>query len=287
MQKSNQKFLWIYIARPYSWIGAISIALLANVISTGNLTLNSALLEDVLITLVSWISAILLLEYLHRDTDKRIRSLSPFIFILIILILILAYKNPYTLILLFLAIPVGILYASKTRSWFISGFSFMFRGIWEVYIFLTILFFHHYYNINSVFYIILIIYCLTISRNLVGDMRDVKYDKFTFPNRYGLKASYLISGVLILIPIFLIKNLVVSLPLIFYLFLLALIRDSYISHRIFTLTTAFFLINYVAYFLNAYLCLAFINTLFIATLLNFTYNLTPRRANEDRNNVHS
>lgn len=286
IQISNQKFSWIYIARPYSWISIVSIALLANVIATGSLVFNLALIEDVLIALGLWVLAILFLEYLHRHTDKRIQSLSPFIFALIILILILCYKNPYTLILLFLAILASLFYASKTKNWFIGRFSFVFRGVWEISGFLMILFFHYYYNVSSVFYIMLIIYFLTTARNLVGDVRDIKYDKFTFPKKYGLKASYFVSGILILISIFLTKNLIVSMPLIFYLFLLILIRNSYILHRIFTLTTAFFLINYIVYFLNSYLCLFFINVLFIAVLLNFTYNLTSRKVNKEQNNIY-
>lgn len=280
MQNNNKKLYWIYTIRPYSWIGVISIAILANVIANGGIEFNFTLTEDALIALGLWIMVIFLIEYLQRFTDERIKTSLPFIASSIVLLLILYFKNPYTIILLVFGILIGSLYGFKTKDLFISRFSFMFRGFLEVLLFSVILFFHRYYDIYFVFPVILIIYFVTISRNLIGDIRDVECDQFTFPKKYGIKASYLIAGVLIIFSILLSKSLSVSLPLIVYLFLLALIRDAYFLHRFFVLTTIFFFVNFTLYFLNNHSFIFFSNLLFIGTLLNFTYDLTPRKSNK-------
>ena len=278
--QNNKKKSWIYITRPYSWAGVVSIAMLANIIAVGGVVFNIVLLEDILIAVGLWITIIFLIEYIQRFTDKRIKSLLPFVVMLIILLTVLFFKNPYTMILLIFGVLVGLLYGLKTKDLFISGFSFMFRGVLEVLLFLVILFFHHYYDIHFVFPIILIIYFITISRNLVGDIRDVNYDQFTFSKKYGVKLSYLVVGALIIISIFLSNSLIVSLPLIIYLFLLILIRDAYFLHRIFVFTTLFFFVNYIFYFLNDYSSMFFSNFLFIGVISNFTYNLTSRKSNK-------
>lgn len=280
MQNSSQKLSLIYTVRPYSWVGVIFIALLANIISSGSLLYNLILFEDILVALGIWIMSIFLSEYLQRFTDKRIKTVVPFIVMLMVLLLILYFKNPYTIVLLIFGILIGSLYGLKTKNLFISRFSFLFRGFLEILLFLIILFFHYYYDIYFVFSIILIIYFITISRNLIGDIRDISYDQFTFPKKYGVRVSYLVAGTFIVISIFLSNNLIVSLPLIFYLFLLILIHDAYFLHRFFVLTTLFFFVNYILCILNDNSSIFISNLLFIGVALNFTYDLTPRKSNK-------
>ena len=268
----------LIITRPYSWISIILVGLLANVVVTKNFIININLITDIFVAILSWFIAIFIVEFFHKKIDKR-EPISPLLPILLIIILsfILLYRNAFTMLFLLIIIVTDLAYASKVKKWFLSSFSFMLRGVLEVCIFLIILFSHSFYSINEVLPLILAIYFLTNSRNLIGDIRDVKFDKFTFPKKYGIKTSYVVSFILILFSIIMINNLAVTTPLIIYLFILIFLRDAYLLHRIFVLTTTFFLMNHIMFLLR--INLIFTNILFIAVLLNFTYPLVPRKSN--------
>lgn len=268
----------LLITRPYSWIGIILIGLLSNIAITKRFILGGDLFWDIFTALIIWYVAIFLGEYLHRKIDKRglTRPTIPLIFS-VMLALILFYKNMAALIFLPIIILADTVYSMKIKNWILSRFSFMFRGILEVSIFLIIAFFHNNYAIYKFIPLLLIIYLLTNSRNLIGDIRDLKFDRYTFPNRYGVDVSYLVSLGFIIMSILLSPNLLVAFPIISIMLLIFLYRNAYILHKIFVISAAFFYMNYIFFILDENLIL--VNILFLATLLNFTYDLVPRKSN--------
>lgn len=269
----------LIIIRPYSWGGIILLGILANVIATKGLVLNADLAVDVFSALLIWSSSVYILEFFHQKVDNRepVTLLLPAVLIFILLS-IMAWKNALTSLFSLLVIIVSVvIYSSKIKKSPLSGFSFMLRGLVEVNIFLIILFFHSFYDINSIFPVLLAIYFMTNSRNLIGDIRDVKFDKYTFPKKYGVRASYVISTVLLLLAIFNAYNFEVTFPLIAYILVIALSRDAYFLHRIFVVTTIFFYANYILFVLNESIIL--VNILFVSILLAFTYSLVPRKSN--------
>lgn len=269
----------LIITRPYSWGGIILLGILANVIATKGLVLNADLTVDVFTALLIWSSSVYILEFFHKKVDSRepVTLLLPAVLIFI-LVSIMAWKNALTLLFSLLVIIVSVvIYSSKIKKFPLSGFSFMFRGLIEVNIFLIILFFHSFHDINSIFPVLLAIYFMTNSRNLIGDIRDVEFDKYTFPKKYGVQASYVISTILLLLAIFNAYNFEVTFPLIAYILVLALSRDAYFLHRIFVVTTIFFYANYILFVLNESIIV--VNILFVSIILTFTYSMVPRKSN--------
>ena len=268
----------IVMSRPYSWAGIILLGILANILVNNGLFLGSGILIDVSTAFIAWIAATSIVEFFHRKIDGRGMTSPIFpIFFVAFFIIISVYNNVLTLILIVIIIVSDVLYSMKIKDCFFSAFSFMIRGVLEVCIFLIILLFHSYYNINEVIPFIVSIYLFTNSRNLIGDIRDVEFDKYTFPRRFGVTNSYVVAAILALIPVIIIPNLMITLPIILSLLTIPIVRNAYSLHRIFVLTTIFFYINYIISILNQSLIL--LNILFIGVLLNFTYDSVPRKSN--------
>lgn len=269
----------LILSRPYSWIGIILVAILANVVATKNFIINTDMFVDIVAALLMWFSTLFIAEFVHKKVDMRgyTNPLLP-VSMLILLSIILLYKNFWTLSILIGVIVANIIYSLKIRRWLLARFSFMFRGILEVSIFIVILFFHSFYSFNDFIPFIFAIYFLVNSRNLIGDIRDVGFDKYTFPKEYGIKKSYFISILLIILSIILVHDIAIMFPVIIFLLLLIITRNAYILHRIFVIVSTFFLMNYILFILNPN-TIIFSNILFLAVLLNFTYPLVPRRSN--------
>lgn len=233
------------------------------------------------VPLLIWCAMIYVVEYFHRDIDGRITisliwSVIPFL-IALGLSLIHDYRT-----LLFFVVIVGstILYASKKNAHKLSAFSFIFRGLVELSMFLLVGFFYE-KQLSLLFApigLIVSIYFITISRNLVGDIRDTKYDKFTFPKKYGTKNSYIVSGIVLLSAI-LFNNIWIAAPLIIPLVLIALQYNPYSLHKIFVISTVYFLVNQIAVVTGVSLILT--NALFIFSLAFLFYESVPRKSNKD------
>ena len=275
----------LLMTRPYSWVGVILISIIANMTSKKILIFDGELLLDCAVGLLLWITTIFFVEHFHEKEDKRTR-IPPWVpaSLIFLLSLIMAFKNIFTLLLLPLMLLFVMLYALKIKDWMLSCFSFMFRGLLEVVGFLVIFFFHSNHFSNEIFPLLLTIFLITNSRNLIGDIRDVNFDRYTFPKKYGIKLSYLVSATLIILSIIILPNIYanihVALPLVTILTLMIFVRNAYILHRIFVVATIFFFVNYIALFLNEG-NMALFNLLFIGVILNFTYPLVPRKSNPE------
>ena len=268
----------IIITRPYSWVCIIFVAILANILSRGALILDNVLAFDIITALVAWYVATSMVEYFHGKIDGRGLT-NPMIPIIssIIFAAILIFRNPVTLIFLPIILFADFIYSMKIRKWLLSRFSFMFRGVLEVSVFLSTMLFNMNYDIIIYTPLILAIFFLTNSRNLIGDIRDVEFDKYIFPKRYGIGASYMFSVALILLSILLLPDILLMLPMVLFIAVVPILKNAYSLHRIFVLSMTFFYANYISIVVG--LSLFITNMLFVAVILNLTYPVVPRKSN--------
>jgi hypothetical protein len=272
----------IILTRPYSWIIIVLLGILANIIANKNFIIDANLFFDCFVAILVWFATSSASEFFHRNIDKRgVTSPKLPIVLFFILAFSLIYKNILTIIFLPILIVAVIAYSYKIKNWFLSSFSFLIRGVLEICVILIVLFFHGFYSIVNVLPIIISVYLLTISRNLIGDIRDVKFDKYTFPKKYGSKTGYIVSSILVILSLILIPNIEIMLPMILYLVLLLISRNAYLLHRLSVMTMIFIIANYALFMLNQNLF--FTNIIFVGVLLNFTYPLVPRKSNPTLN----
>lgn len=263
--------------RPYSWVGAVLLGLLAYVAATESLAPSAAMLLDIFTALLLWTTGLLFIEYFQRKNDKRISSATLPIISLALLVSLIAIRNYVALLLVPVMFIASIIYALKTRSALFGRASFLLRGLWDVIAFVILLMSHGACCPGGHYPVILAIYLLSCSRNLVGDIRDVAFDRHTFPRVFGTRAGYAVSAALALISVLVIRDIYVMFPVIVTIALIAFVRDARLLHRTFVLTTAFFLSNTILMLLGR--DAIFTNILFVAAVLSSTYSMVPRRSN--------
>ena len=272
----------LLITRPYSWITIVSIALLGGILARGTLIPDIYSAIDVLFAMSVWVTFASFTEYWHAKTDSRVRITKQMLLGLIALVFIICLlRNPVTIVLVLLLVLFNVLYSFKIKPWKLSHFSFVFRGFLETLILIGIIFFYGRYDVIPYSIpVVVAIFLFTDARNLIGDVRDIDIDKFTFPKKYGAKSTCALSAILILAGIFVTGNIMISLPMLVPFFALILKSDkkhSYKTHKISVLATTFFILNYAAYLLDYSLIIT--NLFFLASILNFTYDLVPRKSN--------
>jgi len=265
----------ILFTRPYSWINVTLIATLSSVLSGVDFC-SSKFIINLIIGIISWNLGIFFVEYIQRE---RIVTYSFYLFVLLFAFLgfTLLILNPIVLIFLFLFIFIGGVYSLKTKSPIFGETSFLVRGFFEVILFFGIYFLNA--NIQElskeIFFIAIMLYLITASRNLIGDIRDQYKDRFTFSVKHGEKLSYLISSLLLLIAIIISNSFILSFPLIVILILTFLFyRNPGLIHKISLLACSFFLCNYLFFITTRdFYYLVFItDILFIGVLLNLCYD---------------
>lgn len=280
----NSMKLYFLLSRPYTLVEIALLGLLANIIATQKLVFGIDLTIDVAIFLCFWLSLIYSTEVAHKDVDKR-NNVSIYIPVVLFLagISIVIIKNVWGLIFIAIAIMALPLYILKIKNWYLSGASFLARGIFPVMGILTVLSLHHTpigIMLEQYWQIMMAIFLLASSRNLIGDIRDYNVDKYTLPRKYGVRNSFLVSEIFILMSCVMIGDLLVIFPLILVFFLILIHRDykdAYHLHRVYILASLFFLMNYNMLLLQ--MPIIFNDILFLGVILNFTYDYTPRSIN--------
>ncbi len=266
----------LLITRPYSLVDLALVGLLANIIAVGQLIPNVWLFLDILIPLMFWISFL----YLTENRKKRIHVpvYLSIIFLLIPTVLI-SIINPLSLIFLPFALAVLYLYSRKNSNRYLGTFSFLSRGLFTVLAFLTIISLHGFNLLEPVIGIhmplLFGIFLLSSSRNLVGDIRDYAVDRHTFTKHFGKMPSLIVSSLMLLLTVLLFLDPILTFPLYILLTIMILTRNNAFNmHKLYVLTTTFFLMNYVLNILG--ISPVFSDVLYLSVVLNFTYNYVPR-----------
>lgn len=277
----------LILIRPYSVINIAIISIITIVLSTGQLNLqDNKSLVAIIIALFYWICSMYFAEFLHKNIDNRKKLYSNKFAILIYLTFIAfcLIFSPTSLVIFLPVLLVVYLYAAKSKKNIFSHLLFLFRPAPEIgliYAILTL------YGVNlgikEINYFIYIVYLISISRNLIGDVRDIKHDKYTLPKVIGKNKTYLISIIFLIIAgIITIKlnAFFALLPILLISTLITFKTNSYALHRIYITTTGV----YFCFLLNTFINNSTLVTslMFLNFMVYFTYNLVPREANENK-----
>lgn len=268
-----KRVLWL--SRPYSWTGALAIALLTIFFISNKLVLDWTLAKYVAIFLFGWVSLCLSIEVFQRDKTKGKTGLLIFLGLFFVEIFLIS-SNIFALTAYFLLFISTIIYSLKAKNFFFSPFVFLLRGVAEIGLISILLLLHNQSPFDQKYFSLIIpIYFITVSRNLVGDVRDSIKDKFTFPKKFGISIAYAVST-LLLIPVFLfVPDLTIFATLVPVIVMMLLRWNGYFVHSFYVLTTLFFAITYLSVLSGYGALLPLI--LFLGIVLSFTYDLVPRK----------
>lgn len=269
--------------RPYSWITAILIGLIAHYFLFGNISASSGLILTITVALLSWITGQTIPEYMRKkheyDEDPRLHlSLLPSILLLILV----SYTGGIQAVAVFFVLLVSImLYITKVKNRVLGQFSFLFRGLSELSLIGLVFAVHGRFPVSvQVLGFAAAIYLITGSRNIVGDLRDVEVDGNTLASqnfRLAQFLSLLMAGVAIAI----VPRPLVVLPIAVGAVSTAFWgeKHAYMCHRLYVLCTMFFLSQYLLQYISPGI-LPLSNLLFAGSALNLTYPYVPRKLNK-------
>lgn len=268
---------YLFLTRPYSWISVAFAVVLANLVV--NKSVNQEwIIVDVVFAISTWMFCNLLAESFSKDMHERgkVHILAPLV-LFIVSFWIMASRNIGALPFYGIIIVSLLIYGLKNKSRFIGPISFFIRGLMEVNLFIiTLIFYNFNFNDGAWLAFAIVVYCITCARNLVGDIRDVEFDKSTLPKSLGSKAASFVVWVVYLLALLVFPAAFFSLAVA--IILVTFLRDAYTLHRILVVVNTFVLLD---------LCLVIIapsllilsNLILIGVLLNYVYNFVPRKSN--------
>jgi len=224
------------ILRVYSWINTISLGVIAVLLSgSGNF------FGAIVLSLLLWFVVNFVSEFFQKDAGR----VQPNKFTLLLLagLMLLFLNNVFALLsgVIFLLMSIG--YAQKKRK-SIGVFSFIFRGVQEAFIFLTVLFYAGGSLSSLSILFAFFVFAFIGARSLIGDLRDFKTDLTTLPVRTSIFFSQVVSLVLLCIScifsFLFLPNLLLIIPIILVIVLLFLYNLLKLHRAVLILTTAYF-----------------------------------------------
>ena len=277
------------LIRPYSLPGIFLLYYLTKVIVTNNLGLDTRFLFEFVPVLFGWIFLTLLLEAEHKHSNRERIPYSYSAIALIVAVVLSVFFNGLTPIIpLIFFIAFTFLYIKKNSVPILGNTSFISRGFAEAMLFffsLSIL--STTYLQASNIMLALAIVLITSARNLIGDIRDTKFDDVTFTARFGNRLGYTVSIFLYAVGgcvLFIISNgtLGVVFPIILMIILLAIIDNGHMFHRLSVLLSAITIVAYILFIIGDSNLLLLLNIIFLSIICNLVfYNLVPRKSNPD------
>lgn len=280
------------LLRPYSLPGLFLLYYLAKVINTSSLVLNFDYLIMFIPVLFAWVFLTLLLEAMHKHSNREHIPYSYPIIALIITFSFAVYFNGLlTLLPLLFFVFFTYLYTKKNANKIFGSISFIIRGFTEMILFFFALsiFSNNYLNTLNIL-LGSVIFLITTSRNLLGDVRDTKFDESTFSVVFGDKLSYVVSILLYCLASFILFILSGSLgiifPIVLMIALLILIDDGYMFHRLSVLLSTIIISMYILILTGNSTLIILLNIIFLSILFNIVfYNLVPRKSNPLKTNI--
>ncbi len=275
------------LLRPYSLPGLFLLYYLAKVIITNSLNLNLLNILMFVPVFFAWTFLTLFLEAQHKHSNREKIPYSYPITALLITILFAIFFNGLTPLLpLVFFLIFTYLYTKKNSTRFSGNTSFIMRGFMEtsLFFFALSLFSNSYLNIQIIFLGIAIL-LITSARNLLGDIRDTKFDETTFSVSFGDGLSYIVSTVLYIFGgfvLFFISNYSIGIifPLILMVILLLFIDNGYMFHRLSVLLSTVLISMYILFLTGNNSLIILLNVIFLSILFNLVfYDLVPRHAN--------
>lgn len=268
---------YFLLTRPYSWFSISFVAILASIF-VNNKILLPELFFDILFGILIWVSCNLFAEKFSKDMLERGKIFLPIpIFIFALAVIIAMFRNVFVLFFLVIILISSIIYSKKNKYSFIGKISFFIRGFMELNLFLAILFFYN-FNFNNFQWVYLLfwVYFITCGRNLIGDLRDLKFDKKTLPTVIGIKWSKFFVIVLYLFPLIVSQQIVLS--CVAAIVLILFLNDFYVLHKLLVLIHLFIFFELIVLIVAESLFFI-VGCLLLGILMTFLYDLVPRQSN--------
>lgn len=274
--------------RAYSSIDLVFTGLLAKFSIFHELSFSIKELWLALSLVFLWFFYNLLLEnYKKRVYRTRPNIIFPILFI-IASIIISVFINPITLIPLLISTILVFLYLFKKKIKILGNLSWFIRALIQAcYFIYALLFYTTAFSEISVILTIFVFLGMSV-RSLIGDLRDEKTDreenKRTFVVIFGKTISVIVINTFLAILIVLGScyfSFLTTIPLLLLGLSLIIFRNhknNYYSHQLTVMTTMFFSINLIFYFLRFDLWL--INLGYLGIFFNMIfYPLLERKSN--------
>ena len=272
--------------RPYSWIDLLFIGLVAKVSVEKSFSFD---IKDIamLIGLLSlWYFYNLLLEwYKAREYRSKPNLIITFSFLALGIILGLIY-SPLTLIFSISSVFFVLLYLLKNKVTIFGISSPIVRGIIQSQYYLYALLFYSKNISNADITLSVLIFLMSASRALIGDLRDIvpdsKTNKNTFPVIFGVQAAIVLIVILFLASIIIFisafQNYLAGFPLILMIIAVMAYKNGYVLHQLMIIATTFVSVNLIALLLGDSLIL--FNLIFLGIFTNLIfYPLLSRKSN--------
>lgn len=175
----------ILLTRPYSWGNMFLVGVWASIISnnTGGLELMPIFLAG-LWSLLAWCILLLLHESAHKYEYRAAIKPGAVFFVLIIFTIVAYLGNRFVATLY--AIPCFLtfawLYSKKHKSMFSALIAPFIRPLFECIAFTTVAMSTTGFNIQwgQIVLPLVVLYCFTLARNILGDLRDLRFDANNF-----------------------------------------------------------------------------------------------------------
>lgn len=271
---------YIILIRAYSIIDVLLLLLCTRMLAViGPLGgVRPTLLHDcvaALITLCLWGVLTLALEAKHKHSYREaIAYKVPAIFLAVASCAAFFY-NPQALVSIFFVGLFTYCYIKKETNAFWGMTSSLWRGLYEVALFLSC--WSLYAPLGAIslreICVAIVIFCFYLSRNLIADVRDVAFDRLTFVVFCGAKKSYLVAlssfivgtgALLIVIP-----NVFVVVPAVAISAMLLFHDDGFMLHRLSIMVTSVTFVNVIFFLKGA--SLLYPNMLFLGIMANFFF----------------
>ena len=279
-------FAVLILLRLYSLPGLFLLYYLAKVIITKNLGLDLKSAIMFLPVFFAWAYFTLLLEAKHKHKNReKIPYSYPIIALIITILLsiILAGVNFMAPLIFFLVFTY--VYTTKNSVKIIGSISFVVRGLAEMSLFFfSAALFSTTYLRSSIITIGVVIFLIASARNLLGDVRDTKFDRITFSARFGDKSSYCVSILLYIASAFVLFNLTnesgVIAPITLIVIMLITVDNGYLLHRVSVLLSSIIMVAYILSISGNSNILLLLDVIFLGIVGNLLfYNLVPRKSN--------
>lgn len=269
---------YFFLSRPYSVVNVVLLATFVSFLVNGGFVF-TFFIRDVCLSVFMWVGSLFFNELIQNEKGRPKIDRVFLWFSLFFPIAVALVVNYSAVGFVILSYVSSYVYATKNYRKIFSEFVFLFRGLVEVSIYATIVSLYG-LSVGEHLFFLIPLYLLTVSRNLVGDLRDVKTDQSTLAVKRGVLATKIVSLVFLFAAVALSPSLIVAFPLM-VLIPLMLLDNAYLTHRIFIVGTTFYFGNFILTLLSTPgIVVLFQQGLFLSVLANFTYGYVKRSSDK-------
>ena len=285
--KIKEKMSAIFILlRPYSLPGLFLLYYTAKVLITKSLNLNVKFIFAFLPVFFAWAFMTLLLEAKHKHSNReKIPYLYPAVLLVLMILSAFIINGLDTLLPIAFFLLFTYLYIQKNTNRLFGETSFIMRGLMETSLYFIAIFLLSNSHIQTLELLFgLVIFLVTTARNLIGDIRDTKFDKMTFSVNFGNKVSYLVAIFLYSISSFVLfimtSSIGVILPILLMIAILFIVENGYMLHRVAVLLSTIIMAMFILSISSNNSIIILTNVIFLSILSNLVlYGLVPRKSN--------